>query len=155
MKQKIFTMVCSIIALYWLAVLTVIPTEAEAFTVTYSCPAITADIGQKITLSSYSVEFSYGTATSAADITWSSEKLTITNGTVTPTATGVYTLIASSSGKSRTVYLVVKNASDTEYVLYSHDFSNTDISDWTVVQQSSGATVNVSDGQLILDASGN
>ena len=53
MKQKVFTMVCSIIALYWLAVLTVIPTEAEAFTVTYSCPAITADIGQIVTLSSY------------------------------------------------------------------------------------------------------
>ncbi|MDD7675104.1 MAG: glycerophosphodiester phosphodiesterase family protein [Eubacteriales bacterium] len=155
MKQKVFTMVCSIIALYWLAVLTVIPTAAEAFTVTYSCPAITADIGQKVTLSSYSVEFSYGTATSAEAITWSSEKLTITNGTVTPTATGVYKLIASSSGKIRTVYLVVKNASDTEYVLYSNDFSNTDISDWRVVQQSSGATVNVSDGKLILDASGN
>lgn len=154
MKKKLTRIICIAAVLILIIVLTALNATAESGTVRYSCPAITADAGQKILLSNYAVEFSSGISTSANDITWTSKDLNIgSDGSLTVAAPGVFELTATAGTKTRTVYLVVKNAGDTEYVLYYNDFSSTDISDFTVVQQSTGATVAVENGQLVLDAS--
>ncbi len=148
--------ICLVIALAFVAGLAVFPTVAGTgeSTAGFSCPVITTDAGKAVRLSDYAVEFSSGASTAAADVTWSSSALSISaDGSVTPTSAGVYELTATAGSKSRKVYLVAKNAADSEYVLYYNDFSSADISDFTVVQQSSGATVAVEGGKLVLDAS--
>lgn len=149
---------CLALALLCLAGLVMLPTAAAAAdggTVKYSCPAIPADVGQTLKLTDYAVEFVSSSATAAGEITWSSDAIKVgADGSVTPTAAGVYALTATAGSRCRTVYLVAKAAEDSEYVLYSNDFSNADISDFRVVQQTSGATVDVVDGKLVLDASG-
>lgn len=149
---------CLLLTLACLATLVIVPVTAangsDTGTVSYSCPAITATVGQRVQLTGRAVEFKSATATPAADITWSSDVLTVgADGSVTPTSAGVYALTATAGSLNRKVYLVVKAAEDSEYVLYYNDFSNPDISDWRVVQQTSGATIGVSDGKLVLDAS--
>ncbi|MCI5512490.1 MAG: hypothetical protein MR471_00015 [Clostridia bacterium] len=154
MKNKLLRIICIASVLILIIVLTVLNATAESGTVRYSCPAITADAGQKILLGNYAVEFSNGISTSASDITWTSKDLNIgSDGSITAAAPGVFELTATAGTKVRTVYLVVKNVGDTEYVLYYNDFSGTDISDFTVIQKSTGATVAVENGQLVLDAS--
>lgn len=147
---------CLALALLCLGGLIILPTAAaDGSTVKFSCPAIAAEVGQSVKLTAYAVEFTSSTATAADKITWSSEAIKIgADGSVTPTAAGVYALTATAGTASRTVYLVAKGAGDSEYVLYSNDFSSTDISDYRVVQQTGGATIDVVDGKLVLDASG-
>ncbi len=145
-----------VIALAFVAGLAVFPTAAVTGTVTvgFSCPVIATDAGKSVRLKDYAVEFSSGASIAASDVTWSSSALSVSaDGSVAPTAAGVYELTATAGSKSRKVYLVAKNAADSEYVLYYNDFSGADISDFTVVQQSSGATVAVESGKLVLDAS--
>lgn len=121
-------------------------------TATYSCPAIPANVGGTIRLSQYAVEFENNVVTPMSDITWSSSDIAISaNNTVSPTETGVYKLTAKSAGKSKTIYLVVKNSTDSEYVLYYNDFSSNDISDFKIIQNTS-ASASVSSGKLTLSA---
>lgn len=147
---------CLALALLCLCGLIILPTAAaDGGTVKYSCPAIAVEVGQSVKLTGFAVEFTSSAATAASEITWSSEDIKLgADGSVTPTAAGVYALTATAGTRSRTVYLVAKGAGDSEYVLYSNDFSSTDISDFRVVQQTSGATIDVVDGKLVLDASG-
>ena len=127
-------------------------TDASS-TVSFCSPAITADAGQTVKLSSYAVEFTSGTVTAADKISWSSADITVNDASVTPSAAGVYKLTATAGSSSKTVYLVVKNASDSEYVLYYNDFSDTSLEGWRAVQQSSGAVYSASNGKLVLNAS--
>ncbi|MBR6645538.1 MAG: hypothetical protein IKL21_07245 [Clostridia bacterium] len=121
-------------------------------TATYSCPAIPANVGGTIHLSKYAVEFANDVATSPENITWSSSEITISSSkTVSPTATGVYKLTAKSGTKSKTVYLVVKKPTDSEYTLYYNDFSSTSLSAFNIIQTTNG-TASVSNGKLVLAA---
>ena len=97
-------------------------TEVSAATVIKNnSPAIPAIVGQKITLSNYSVTFD-GDTTATSGVTWKQNGTTITS--FTPSAKGVTTLVASSGSKTKNIYVVAKNSSDTEYVLYEADMSN-------------------------------
>ncbi len=121
-------------------------------TATYSCPAIPANIGGTVRLSQYAVEFENDVVTPMEKITWSSSEITISsNKTVSPTSAGVYKLTAKSGTKSKTVYLIVKKPSDTEYTLYYNNFSSTDLSTFNIIQQTNGSA-KVSDGKLVLAA---
>lgn len=154
--NKSLRIACIALVLTFVAGLAVFPAAAETETVTvgFSCPAITTDAGRAIRLADYAVEFSSGTTTAATDITWSSTAIDISSdGRVTPPYAGVYELTATAGSMSRKIYLVAKDTSDSEYVLYYNDFSNPDISNFSVIQQSNGATVKVEDGKLVLDAS--
>ncbi len=121
-------------------------------TATYSCPAIPANIGGTIHLSKYAVEFENDVVTSPESITWSSSEITVnSNKTVSPTAEGVYKLTAKSGTKSKTVYLIVKKPTDSEYTLYYNDFSSNSLSTFSVIQKTNG-TASVSGGKLVLAA---
>ena len=142
----LITLVCT------LPVMTV-GTAAASPVVSFSSPAIGADTGSKVTLSSYAVEFKDGTTTAANQITWSSSDITVTDGTVTPDKTGVYKLTATAGSNTKTIYLVVKAPTDTEYVLFYDDFSNAALEGYHTAQLTDGASYSVNDGNLVLDAS--
>ena len=127
----------------------------DEISVGFSSPAICTDAGKKVDLSKVSVQFAYGeNPVAAASITWKDGGNTITS--YTPAAKGVYPLTATASGKTKTVYVVAKNANETEYVLYENDFSTApDLSKFRVIQQPSGTTFgyNEAEGAIYLDAS--
>lgn len=154
MKKVFSRFVCLALTLALLMGLSALPAVAKGGTVSFSCPVITAEVGQSVSLRDYSVEFTNGSARAAGEITWTSDALSIgADGSVSAATAGVFALTATAGNASRTVYLVTKNASDSEFVLYYNDFSSSDISDFTVVQQTSGAEISVENGKLVLDAS--
>lgn len=89
--------------------------------ITNTNPAITANVGDKIDLSDYSVVFNGETA-ATEDVKWAKE-----NGSAvtefTPDKKGVTKLVASSGSKKMNVYVVAKEANETEYVLFEDDYS--------------------------------
>ena len=125
-------------------------------TVWFTVPAIPADVGSAVDLYEYNVQFKQNMKVVPKDeITWTSSDIAIdANGKVTPTAAGVYKLTAKSGTAVKTIYLIAKKPTSSEYVLYSNDFSSSDISDFTVVQKTNGS-VSVADGKLSLSAKAN
>lgn len=122
-------------------------------TVYFTCPAICADAGDTVDLKTFSVEFTSGKATPAAAINWSSSDIEIKNGKVTPAA-GVYILTAEADGKKKTVCLCVRAPGESEYILYSNDFSSGSTDGLRIIEQKNGGKVSVgTDGFLTLDAS--
>ena len=148
--------ICGFLALVMLACtfpIMTMSTSAASPVISFSSPAIGADTGAKVTLSSYAVEFKDDTATAADKITWSSTDITVTNGTVTPDKTGVFKLTATAGSNTKTIYLVVKAPTDTEYVLFYDDFSDPTLEGYHTAQLTNGASYAVTDGKLVLDAS--
>ena len=124
-------------------------------TVSISVPAITANVGDTVILSLYSVAFDAASVIPASEITWYSDSVNIENGCILPAAAGVYALTASAGTNNKTVYLLVKNPEDTEYVLYYDDFDNAALDGYRAIEVPAGTEYYVSDGKLILDATGN
>ena len=89
--------------------------------ITNSNPAITANVGQKITLSDYSVVFD-GDKDATYDIAWTTEKGASVSE-ITPDKKGVTKLVATSGSKKANIYVVAKEANETEYVLFEDDYS--------------------------------
>ncbi len=119
----------------------------------YTTPALPANAGETVDLSLYDVQLELDVTTDSTKITWSSSDLTIKNKKVTaPSSKGVYTLKAASGGISKTIYLIVKEKNETEYVLYQNDFSSNDMSDMTVLFKNS-SNISISNGKLVLDSS--
>ncbi len=98
---------------------------SAATVISNSAPVITVNVNTAIDLSGYSVVFD-GDSSATSGITWKNSSGTAITS-YTPTAKGVTKLTAASGSKSKTIYVVAKNASDTEYVLYEAnmaDFAN-------------------------------
>ncbi|MBQ3002338.1 MAG: hypothetical protein IJD82_01245 [Clostridia bacterium] len=116
--------------------------------ITATNPAIPADVGQKIDLSGYTV------AGLSGSIVWKNGSDTIT--TFTPAKKGVTVLTATAGNMTKNIYVVAKNANETDYVLYENDFSCTvdDLKNagWVFVYGASkqiySYTPTVSDGAL-------
>ncbi len=89
--------------------------------ITNTNPAITANVGDKINLSDYSVVFN-GDKDATEDINWTNESGNSVSD-ITPDKKGVTKLVASSGSKKMNVYVVAKEANETEYVLFEDDFS--------------------------------
>lgn len=137
-------------------ILSALPVQAaEAIEVGYSSPAICTDAGKTVDLTKVGVQFTYsGDVTPAAQITWKDGDKTVTS--YTPTEKGVYPLTAIAGVNKKTVYVVAKNANETEYVLYEDDYSMApDLSQFRVIQQPSGTTFGYdeAEGALYLDTS--
>lgn len=137
-------------------ILSALPVSAtEIYTVGYSSPAICTDAGKTVDLGTWNVQFTYGgDVVSHSQITWKDGDKTITS--YTPAEKGVYPLTASAGGQTKTVYVVAKNADETEYVLYENDYSvSPDLSQFRVIQQPSGTTFGYdeAEGAIYLDAS--
>ncbi len=159
MKRKLLMRSVSValtLMMIVLASLTTIVTLSAASsttpTIAFTNPAIPANAGETVDLSKYAAELKAGTVAAADKITWSSSDLTISGGKVTPSAKGVYKLSATDGTNTKTIYLVVKNASDSEYVLYENDFSNADtISDFTLDKTGAATSFEISNGKFVLD----
>lgn len=158
MKRAFLNVMCAAMAFMLLMPLlfAILPADAaEAVAVGYSSPAICTDVGTKVELKNYSVQFEYGAELVPGDkITWSCGGTAVTE--VTPDKKGVTALVASANGKKKNVYVVAKAAGETEYVLYEDDFSVApDMSSFRVVQQPAGTTFSysASEGAIVLDTS--
>ncbi len=143
-------------------------------TVSYTVPAIGANAGDTIFLSLYSVYYDSKNVMSADSITWSSTELTITNGTVCPTEAGTYKLTATSGSNAKDVYVVAKNVTDKDYVLFYDNFdrdtngdgktdekvdvpldANATINDYAIIQKPGSSNAYFQNGKLVLNALGN
>ena len=136
------------------SVMAIPASAAELVTISHTSPAIPADVGQTIDLSNYRLQVAATSVIEPEKLTWSSAEVTVSGNKVTAPAKGVYRLSVTNGSIVRTVYLVVKNPNETEYVLYENDFSDAaSISDWKKIQQTSGASYKVADGKLVMNAS--
>ncbi|MBQ4140794.1 MAG: hypothetical protein IJD70_05610 [Clostridia bacterium] len=128
---------------------------ADAIEIGYSSPAICTDAGKSVDLTTVGVQFTYGgEVTPASAIVWKDGSNTVTS--YTPAEKGVYPLTATAGGKSKTIYVVAKNANETEYVLYEDDYSVApDLSQFRVIQQPAGTTFGYdeAEGAIYLDTS--
>lgn len=122
-------------------------------TVWYATPAIGANVGDTINLAEYNVQFSPDVITPNYDVTWKSDEVTITDSKVTAGEVGIYKLTATYDSTPKTIYLLVKNAEDTEYMLYYNDFSQNSLDSLEVINKSDKATMTIEDGKLKLSAS--
>lgn len=158
MKRNVIRIISAILIALMIvpcfACITVNADESAPATVSFSSPAIPCNTGDKISLSDYSVQMTKG-GEFTDSISWSSSEIEIKDGSVTPTEVGVYTLKAKSGSTEKSIYLVVKAPEDAEYVLYESDFSDVEKakSEISVITCESGASWNVTDGKLVLDAS--
>lgn len=134
-----------------------IPAEAASapITISQTSPAIPVNAGETVDLTNYCLQISSLAVIGPNGLTWSSDAVTVEEGSrVTPPAAGVYPLSVTNGSVTRTVYLVAKEPSDTEYVLYETDFADASaIENWTRIQQTSGASYSVTGGKLVMDAS--
>ncbi|MBE6592975.1 MAG: hypothetical protein E7642_03170 [Ruminococcaceae bacterium] len=125
-------------------------------TVRYSNPAIPADVGETVDLSKYAVEFKAGEISPNSSIVWSSEEISVSDSKVTPNKKGIYKLTASNTDLERQIYLVVKEPTDDEYVIYYNDFADdSSLEDISHVYASSAASHYIEGGKLVLKASVN
>lgn len=147
-------------------------------TISFSVPAIGANAGDLIMLSLYDVYFTSSKVVSSENIVWSSEDIEIVNNQICPTEVGTYKLTATSGTSTKSVYLIVKNPTDTEYVLFFDDFGrdtngdgkidandtgviniptkgNAAEGEYEIIQQPSGTSAYFQNGKLVLNALGN
>lgn len=117
--KKITSLLLSLLMLASLLTAVSIPSVSAATVISNESPVILASVGDTVTLSNYTVTFDDGTA--AAGASW---KLGTKSVTSLPCNTaGVAELTATYGGKTKTVYLVIKEKAESEYVLYETDFS--------------------------------
>jgi hypothetical protein len=88
--------------------------------------------------------------TKAGSIVWKLDGQQITS--FTPESAGVTKLTATSGGITRNIYVVTRNLSDGEFVLYRNDF-DTAPTDFRVVQQTGATAYHDGDGHYVIDAS--
>ena len=130
--------------------------DVTAKNVSYYCPAIGANVGDTVMLSLYSVYYTSSALMSAEDIVWSSEDVTITDGCIQAPQKGVYELVATAGSNVKTVYLVVKNATDIEYELFFDDFNGNALAEgYNPIELPNTSNYSVENGALIMDARGN
>ena len=135
-------------------------------TISYNVPAIGANEGDTVLLSLYDVYFTSSKVVAAKDIVWSTEAtgIEIVNNQICPAKAGTYALTATSGTSTKTVYLVVKKPTDTEYVLYYDDFNidvngdgktdervELDQTEYTAIYDASGTESYIQNGNLVLD----
>ncbi len=119
---------------------------------TFASPAICAEAGREIDLSTCSVQFEYGgDAVPGTEIAWTDGNGTV--GRFTPPSAGIYPLTAAYRGVAKKVWVVAAAQGSSDYVIYENDFSTDPSGALSVIQQTSGATVthDASAGTLVLD----
>lgn len=129
--------------------------EAAAATVIKNAsPAIPANVDQTINLADYSVVFD-GDTSASTGLTWTLNGAKVTS--FVPAEKGVTTLVASNGTKTKNIYVVAKNSSESEYVLYEADLSDfSSISELTAAgwtMPSSSTPTSLSNGALTVDGS--
>ncbi len=119
--------------------------------VSFGKPAIRADMGDVIDLKNCDVQFTANAVyTKGSNITWKKDGTVIT--TFTPDKAGVTKLTATSGSTTKNIYVVTRNLSDGEYVLYSNDFTSAP-TDFRVIQNANSSVSHDGAGNYIIDAS--
>lgn len=122
---------------------------AEPIIITNTNPAITTDVGTKVDLAHYSVIFN-GEKNATEGVKWTTEDgVSVTE--FTPDQKGTTKLIAESGNKKMNVYVVAKEKTETEYVLYVDDFSKyTSLDELKSKGYTLPANCSLQDGTLVL-----
>lgn len=143
--KRLFALLMTLVMLC--ATVAAIPVTAASKTkVANNNPYILATVGKEIVLSDYEIDFG-GTVSSSCEFKNGDEVIT----KFTAKEAGVTPLTVSASGKTRTVYVVAKNSSDKEYVLYSKDLTKVEsISDL----KSEGYTINTAESNYKFSSDG-
>ena len=149
MKKRILSLILSFLLVIPFVCVPTYAAEASV-TISWNEPAIPADAGENIDLSIYKVQFGEKDAESSVD--WSYEGKDITS--FKPDKAGVYTLTAKSGSSVKDVYVVAKEPSEKEYVLYFNDFLTEDSIDDFIKQSSYTSRYSVEDSNLVIDATG-
>ncbi|MBO4972891.1 MAG: hypothetical protein J6D45_08750 [Clostridia bacterium] len=124
----------------------------EKSTVEFSSPAICTDVGKTVDLAKYDVELKAKQITTADKLSWttSDPDIEIKDGRyVKIEKKGVFVLKASDGKNKKDIYILSKLESESEYVLYSNDFSS--MAGIDKIQQTGGSAT-VSNGELVLSA---
>ena len=130
---------------------TAVMDTAVRCTVSRSRPAIGCNVGQTVLLSQCPVQFTYGSYVVPGDqITWRKDGKVITE--YSNTTKGIHTLTATHGHTTLTIYVVVKNSTASEYVLYSTVYDSSPL-DYRVAEASGGAKVYPISGAFVLDGS--
>ncbi len=117
--------------------------------VRFTKPAICCDVGETIDLTKCGVQFTADTTVVTSGISWTNNGAAVTS--FKPSAAGTYTLVAKSGSRTKNIYVVAKNPSDTEYVLYFNDFNSAE--GIRTIEKTDGSYWGTSGGVLYMDAS--
>lgn len=118
--------------------------------VRFSKPAICCDVGDFVDLTKCGVQFSATSQMTLSGISWTYNGAAVSS--FTPSAAGTYVLTAKQGSNTKNVYVVAKNATDTEYVLYYNDFDAVP-SNFREIEKTGGAYTTTWDGVYVIDAS--
>lgn len=119
--------------------------------VSFAKPAIRADMGDTIDLTACDVQFAANAIyTDGSKITWRRNGFVITS--FTPASAGVTALTATSGGVTKNVYVVTRNLSDGEYVMYQNNF-DTAPTDFRVIEKTNSSVYHDGLGNYVIDAS--
>lgn len=119
---------------------------------------ILADTGTSISLSSIQATMDGKTYVTGDVLTWTPADtgLTVSGGTMKATTDGVHKVNISVATVNADIYVVTKQASATEYVLYEQNFDNVangSLPDgWALCDHVDGNTAGVQDGKLVIDS---
>ena len=151
MKKRMLLSLCTAVlsALLLLAAFPAAALATETIVLTTGEPYITAIAGETVDLTRYAVTLNGATA-APESLVWKNGGQAVTS--FTPAGAGVYPLTAESGGASATIYVVAKNESDAEYVLYANDFADADALSGLRFITGGAALCEIEDGALVLDA---
>ena len=146
--RRIITVLFSVVIIC--STLTCFPSIVSAETVTIKNvePAILVNAGDTVNLSGYSVEFSDNTVSDKIKWTYNGAEVKEFKAEEAK----VYPLVAESGSLKQNVYIVAKKSSDSEYVLYSNDFSDNNAFDgWNRILKDEDI-YSIKDGKLEINA---
>ena len=151
MKKRMLLSLCAAVlsALLLLAAFPAAALAVETIVLTAGEPYITAIAGETVDLTRYAVTLNGATA-APESLVWKNGGQAVSS--FTPAGAGVYPLTAESGSASATIYVVAKNESDAEYVLYANDFADADALSGLRFITGGAALCEIEDGALVLDA---
>ncbi len=146
MKLKRVLAVLCMVTLLLPTVCGIQPLAADDKVISYAEPAILADVGDTIKLTDYKYKLQDGTVLEG--LTWTYNDAEVTE--FKPEDDIVYALKATKGDKTKNVYVVAKEKTATEYVLYYNEFNaETDIDGWN--KRTAASNYTVADGKLTLN----
>lgn len=146
--KRVFAVFC-VLTLLLPTLCCIQPIAADDKVIPYTEPAILANVGDTIKLTDY--KYKQKDDSVLDGLTWANgdEEITEFNAT----AAGTYPLKATKGNVTKNVYVVVKEKTDTEYVLYFNDFDSADSLEG-FNHRANASKFTVADGKLTIDATG-
>ncbi|MBO5767544.1 MAG: hypothetical protein J6R49_03365, partial [Clostridia bacterium] len=122
MKRFFSVLLASLMIVTLCSALLTANAAGEKTIITHTNPVITANVGDTVDFSNYLVRFS--TQGAAVEVEWYKDGVKCTSAK--PTEKGVTAYSVKKGSDTLNVYVVAKEKSETEYVLFEADFSKYD-----------------------------